>query len=176
MTDAPHVAHHKHAPSRLAFAIVTISDTRRGAEDTGGALCVELVARAGHSLVGRRQIPDDVAQIQATIRELVADADADVIVTTGGTGISGRDVTPEALAPLLDKELPGFGELFRSMSVREVGAAGMASRAFAGVIRGRILFALPGSPDACKLALEKLILPEAGHLVSQARRNVSRHA
>lgn len=166
---APHEQHRGHAPRRLRFAVVTISDSRRGKDDTGGALCADLVASAGHEVSRRAEVPDDVSAIRGAVEAALA-AGVDVVLTTGGTGVSPRDVTPEALRPLLDKELPGFGEAFRAQSWQEVGSAAIASRALAGTRGASLVVALPGSPAACRLALERVLLPEVGHLVGQLRR------
>lgn len=166
----PHEEHHQRAPRALAFAVITVSDSRRGADDTGGALLVSLVEAAGHRVARRAHVTDDAPAIRAAFEEALALDGVDVVVSTGGTGVAPRDVTPEAIAPLLAREVPGFGELFRALSYQEVGAAAMASRAVMGTNAGRLLVALPGSPNAVRLAMERLVLPEAAHLVSQARR------
>lgn len=166
----PHEEHHARAPTKLAFALITVSDSRRGASDEGGALMARLVEGAGHGVASRAQVPDEVTAIRAAFEAALAAAEVDVVVSTGGTGVAPRDVTPDAVAPLLDRALPGFGEVFRMLSYQQVGAAAIGSRAIAGMRGGRLLVALPGSPDAVRLAMEKLVLPEAGHLVSQARR------
>ena len=166
----PHEEHHARAPTRLAFALITVSDSRRGPNDTGGALLATLVEEAGHAVASRAQVSDDVSAIRAAFEAALAAEHVDVIVSTGGTGVAPRDVTPDALTPLLDRAIPGFGELFRMLSYQQVGTAAISSRAIAGTRAGRLLVALPGSPDAVRLAMQKLVLPEAGHLVSQARR------
>lgn len=170
MSERPHEHHQHHAPKRLAFALLTISDTRRGESDTGGALLARLVREGGHEVARHDAVRDEIDAIRDAVALALAQEGIDVVVTTGGTGIATRDVTPEAIVPLLEKQLPGFGETFRAMSVAAIGGAGMSSRAFAGVARGRLVVALPGSPDAVHLAMERLVLPEAGHLVGQARR------
>lgn len=162
--------HRRRAPASLGCAVVTVSDTRDERTDRGGPLLAELSARAGHRVVRRTLVRDDAVAIRAAVQELLGSVDVDVILVTGGTGVSPRDVTVDAVAPLLDKELPGFGELFRALSFAEIGAAAMLSRATAGVARGKALFLLPGSPPALELAMAKLILPELAHLVGQARR------
>jgi len=151
-------------------AIVTVSDSRDAASDRGGPLLAELVERGEHRVVDRRLVRDDEFALRATVRELLGDPDVDAVLVTGGTGIASRDVTIEAIRPLFDKELPGFGELFRSLSWESIGAAAMLSRATAGVADGRAIFLLPGSPAALELAMEQLILPELRHLLHQARR------
>ncbi len=162
--------HLRQAPARLGFALVTVSDTRGAADDVSGSRARELVEAAGHRVVEARRVRDEVAAIRPLVAGLLARSEVDVVVLTGGTGVAPRDVTLEAVEPLLERVLPGFGELFRLLSFEQVGAAAMLSRAVGGVARGRALFALPGSPRAVELACERLILPEAGHLVAQARR------
>ena len=139
------------------IAVLTASDTRVDANDTSGDLLVERLTAAGHRLAKRCIVADDVWQIRARIADWIADADIQAIITTGGTGVSGRDGSPEAIAPLLDKTLPGFGEMFRVLSFDEIGASTLQSRSIAGVANGTYLFVLPGSTAACKLAWDKLI-------------------
>ena len=129
-----------------------------------------LVAAAGHRLVERRIVPDDMVEIRAAAGELLRRQEVDVLVLSGGTGFSPRDLTLEAAGPLLERRIDGFGELFRMLSFEQIGAAAMLSRAAAGIIGRRAVFVLPGSPKAVTLAMERLILPEAGHLLGQARR------
>lgn len=171
MTDTHHTADE---PARLGFAVVTVSDSRRGADDTSGALAGELIEAAGQRLVERLAVGDEAGRIRRAVEGLLARPDVDVVVLTGGTGISPRDVTPEAIDPLLERPLPGFGEIFRQLSFAEIGPAAMLSRALAGVATGggaaKAVFALPGSPAAVDLALARLVLPAAGHLLAQARR------
>jgi molybdenum cofactor biosynthesis protein B len=140
-----------------------VSDTRRGAADTSGAAIARLVERARHRVVRRAWVRDDRAAIRRAARVTLARPDVDVLIVTGGTGIAPRDVTPEALAPLVERWLPGFGEVFRFLSVRQVGAAAWLSRAAAGVARGRLIVMLPGSRPAVELAMKQLILPELVH-------------
>jgi molybdenum cofactor biosynthesis protein B len=161
-------AHRRHAPRRVPSVVITVSDTRTPADDRGGALLVELLEAAGHPVVGRALVADDVDAIQQAIDEAVMRDDVAAVFLTGGTGIAPRDVTPEALAPVLDRTIPGFGELFRSLSYQEIGSAALLSRALAGVVRGRLVAALPGSRAAIRLAMEKLLLPELGHLAGEA--------
>lgn len=165
--------HRRQAPRALRAAVLTVSDSRTPETDTGGALVVELLEGAGHTVVGREIVPDTAAAIRAAARGALEAAQpgregAQLLVVTGGTGVAPRDVTPEALRPLLDRELPGFGELFRMLSFQEIGAAALLSRAFAGLRAGRPVFALPGSRAAIRLAMTRLVLPEAGHLVGLA--------
>lgn len=169
MSD-PVAEHEAYAPRQLGWAIVTVSTSRGLADDKSGDRLAALLASAGQSQVERRIVGDDGAAIAATIEELLAAPGLDVIVVSGGTGVSPTDVTPEAVAPLLERPLDGFGELFRALSFEQVGAAALLSRALAGTARGRAIFVLPGSPKAAELGLTRLILPVAGHLVGQLRR------
>jgi molybdenum cofactor biosynthesis protein B len=162
--------HRRAAPAILGFAFLTISDTRAAADDVSGRALRELAAAAGHRVVDSTLVADDVAAIRAAVREMLARPGVEVVVTTGGTGFSPRDLTLEAVGPMLERPVEGFGELFRMLSHAQVGAAAMLSRAAAGLIGGQAVFLLPGSPKAVKLAMEALILPEAGHLLAQARR------
>uniref|UniRef100_A0A832HZU5 Molybdenum cofactor biosynthesis protein B n=1 Tax=Eiseniibacteriota bacterium TaxID=2212470 RepID=A0A832HZU5_UNCEI len=148
----------------VVVAILTVSDTRRGADDLGGAAAERAVRAAGHAVAMRGWTRDDVAAIRRAVRAMLARPDVDAVLVTGGTGAAARDVTPEAVAPLVDKPLPGFGEAFRAASWRQVGAAAWLSRAAAGVARGRLLVTLPGAPRAVKLALTEVLLPELAHV------------
>ncbi len=159
------VHEHKGASARkVACAVVTISDTRTPESDDSGARVRALLEEAGHVVVSTQIIPDDREGIVACARQL-ASAAADAVVMTGGTGISPRDNTYEALNSILTRRIDGFGELFRYLSFEQIGAAAMLSRALAGVVDTTVFFALPGSTAACVLALERLILPELGHAV-----------
>ena len=149
----------------IACAIVTVSDSRRGAEDTSGARIEELLTRAGHRVVTRAWVTDDPAPLRRTVRGALARAEVDVVIVTGGTGIAPRDRTPEALVPLMQTFLPGFGERLRALSVEQVGAAAWMSRTCAGVASGRLLVLLPGSRAAVDFALRKMLLPELHHVV-----------
>jgi molybdenum cofactor biosynthesis protein B len=160
--------HRARGPAELPVVVITVSDTRTLADDTGGALLVELLEKAGHRVVGRSIVRDDVAAIRRAVDAALERDDAQAVLLTGGTGIAPRDVTPEALAPLLEREIPGFGELFRALSYAEIGAAAMLSRALAGTARGRLVVGLPGSLAAIRLAVEKLLLPELPHLAGEA--------
>lgn len=161
-------AHRREALARVPSVVITVSDTRTLADDTGGALLVELLEAAGHPIVGRALVPDDIDAIQHALDEAVMRDDVAAVFLTGGTGIAPRDVTPEAVRPVLDRVIPGFGELFRVLSYQEIGAAAQLSRALAGIVRGRLVAALPGSRAAIRLAMEKLLLPELGHLAGEA--------
>lgn len=145
------------------FALVTVSDTRNAENDPGGDRMQRVLESAGHRMVRRDWVPDRIQPIRAIARAALGDRRVEVVLVTGGTGVAPRDVTPEALVPLVQRLLPGFGELFRMLSHAEVGSAAWLSRAGAGVARGRLLFWLPGSPGGAELATRKLILPELGH-------------
>lgn len=153
------------APRSIGCAIVTVSDTRRGFDDRSGTRAHELVERAGFEVVRRAWVRDERGPIRRTVGALLRLRAVDCVIVTGGTGMAKRDVTPEALAPLIQRELPGFGELFRARSAEQVGAAAWFSRAAAGVANGRLLVMLPGSTAAVELALERLLLPELAHAV-----------
>lgn len=161
--------HRQNAPQQLSYAVLTISDTRTIDTDSSGQLIIDSMNRAGHRLLDRRIVPDDPTDICAAVGQLCAVADLDVILATGGTGISPRDQTPEAIEPLLDVPLPGFGEMFRVLSYEEIGPATMLSRAMAGRIGRVLIFCLPGSSNAVRLAMEKLLVPELPHLVHHSR-------
>ena len=167
----PSSEHKAHAPKTTRFAILTASDSRGPDSDGSGDTIEGLAREAGHEVVDRTLVRDELIVITAAVKRLLADPNVDLIVTTGGTGVAPRDVTIEAIEPLFERALPGFGELFRALSYREVGSAAMLSRAAAGIVQGKPVFLLPGSPDACRLAMEKLILPETGHLLSLVRRS-----
>lgn len=163
-----------HGPGPGAYAarcaVLTVSDTRRGADDTGGALARTLLERAGHRVIAREWTRDAVASIRRAARALLGRRGLDVLVVTGGTGVAPRDVTPEALEPLYDRPLPGFGEAFRHRSWDQVGAAAWLSRASAGLTRGRLIVLLPGSPRAVELAIRDVLLPELAHVLRLAGR------
>lgn len=153
------------APRPVGCAILTVSDTRRGDDDRSGARMHELLERAGHLVTRRAWSRDERRAVRTAASALLGRRDTDVVLVTGGTGMAPRDVTPEALASLYQKTLPGFGEQFRARSVKQVGAAAWFSRAEAGVARGRLLVMLPGSTAAVELALNELLLPELVHAV-----------
>lgn len=142
----------------LRVAVLTLTDSRTEADDRSGAYLAEAAQAAGHQLVLKRILPDDRAEIEAALRALIADPGVDVVMSTGGTGITRRDVTPEAVAAVLDKELPGFGELFRWLSYQTVGTSTIQSRAIAGVAGQTLIFALPGSTGACRDAWEGILV------------------
>jgi molybdopterin adenylyltransferase len=161
-------AHRRQAPASVATAVITVSDTRTPASDSGGRRVAELLQQAGHPVAVREIVADEVEAIAAAARRALARDDVRALVLTGGTGIAPRDVTPEAVEPLLDRVVPGFGELFRWLSYQDVGSAALLSRALAGISGGKPVFVLPGSRGAVGLAMEKLVLPELGHLVAEA--------
>ena len=166
-TDLEHKAT---APTNVGCYVVTVSDTRTETTDTGGRAIVELLSAAGHRVVGRSIVRDDPEQVRDAIGRQLANPDVHVVVTTGGTGITSRDCTFEAVNGMLWKRLDGFGELFRMLSYEQIGSGAMMSRALAGTVAGRVIVALPGSEAAVRLALEKLLIPELGHLVREATR------
>ena len=161
-------SHRSDAPSRVRCVVLTISDTRTPQNDASGDAIAHALTHAGHDVVGRRIVPDDPAAVRVIVR--AAAANVPLIVTTGGTGITSRDSTYEAITDLLDKTLDGFGELFRMLSYQDVGSAAMLSRACAGTIGSTAIFSLPGSERAVRLAMEKLIVPEIGHVVRELQR------
>ena len=145
--------------------IVTVSDTRSPDTDTSGALIRELLTTGGHRVVGYEIVPDEPAGLRERVSAFCTSGTCQAVILTGGTGLAPRDTTYETLAALLDKRIDGFGELFRMLSYREIGPAAMLSRAVAGVFRGTVVFSLPGSTAAVRLAMERLILPQIGHTV-----------
>ena len=144
-------------PTALAIAVLTVSDTRGAAEDTSGDYLADSLESAGHVLAERRIVRDDKYLIRAAASAWIADANVQAILTTGGTGFTGRDSTPEALMPLFDKTISGFGELFRQISFAEIGSSTIQSRAVGGLANGTLIFALPGSTGACRTAWEKIL-------------------
>jgi molybdopterin adenylyltransferase len=165
-----HVDHRDAAPRSVRCFIVTVSDTRTEDTDSGGRLIKDLLTAAGHEIVGRTIVKDDPDLVRGTVERHLAAPDVQAIITTGGTGISSRDSTYEAISGLLHKRLDGFGEIFRMLSFEQIGAAAMMSRACAGLAAGRIVISLPGSEAAVRLAMERLVVPELGHMVQQASR------
>ena len=161
-------AHRRQAPRAIPTAVVTVSDTRTPETDSGGDLVAALLREAGHPVTHRQIVPDEAEAIAAAVRQATAREDTRAVILTGGTGIAPRDVSPEAVEPLLTRVIPGFGELFRILSYEEIGSAALLSRALAGLRDGRVVAVIPGSRGAVRLALEKLLLPELGHLVAEA--------
>ncbi len=162
--------HRSQAPTALRCAVITVSDTRTPDTDTGGRLLSEKLESAGQQVIHREIIPDDPQRMRDLVRALAGRDDLDAILLTGGTGISSRDQTFETISALLTKPLPGYGELFRMLSFQEIGAAAMLSRAVGGLIDRTVVLTMPGSPNGVRLAMDKVILPELGHLVREARR------
>ncbi len=162
--------HKAEAPSSVGCFVLTVSDTRTEATDTSGRAIAELVTGAGHLVAGRAIVRDEPQLVRDTIERQLANPDVDVVITTGGTGITSRDRTYEAVSSMLQKRLDGFGELFRMLSFDQIGSAAIMSRACAGLSAGRIVVCLPGSEKAVRLAMDRLLLPELGHLVQQARK------
>jgi molybdenum cofactor biosynthesis protein B len=167
LTAVPSHGHHKHDAQQVECGVVTISDTRTEAEDRSGERIRDLLRAHGHSVGFYRIVKDDPRLITGALRD--APPSTQVIICNGGTGLARRDTTFEAIRQLLDKEIPGFGELFRMLSFAQIGAAAMLSRATAGVVGDRVVFSLPGSTAAVELAMTKLILPQLGHVAALVR-------
>ena len=165
-----HDDHHAHDPKRVSIAVLTVSTTRTLEDDPAGDVVAGACERAGHDVVTRRVVADDRDAIVEAVAAAFDEDDADVVVTTGGTGLTPDDVTVEALRPLFDRRSPGFGELFRWFSYEEVGPMAMASRSTAGVVDDRLVFCLPGSEHAARTGTERLVVPAVGHLVGLVRR------
>ncbi|MBD3323381.1 molybdenum cofactor biosynthesis protein [candidate division KSB3 bacterium] len=160
-----HQDHKHHAVRQVACMVITISDTRTEETDTSGQFIVELLQNTGHTVERKTIVKDDPAAIHQLLREGIAAQEVQAIICNGGTGISTRDRSYEAVEQLLDKRLEGFGELFRFLSYQEIGSAAMMSRAVAGIAQGTVIFSMPGSKHAVRLAMEQLILPEIGHII-----------
>jgi molybdenum cofactor biosynthesis protein B len=160
--------HRAAAPRSVRCYVLTVSDTRTEENDTSGRAIADLLSAAGHTVAARAIVKDDPASVRATIERHLASGAVQAIIVTGGTGITSRDSTFEAVDALLEKRLDGFGELFRMLSFEQIGPAAMMSRASAGLAAGKIVVSLPGSEAAVRLAMERLLLPELGHLVQQA--------
>ena len=167
MSSESATQHRKDAGKSICCAVITVSDTRTLETDRGGQTIVDLLTEGNHEIVSRDIVADEPTQITVTIRNRAA---AEAILITGGTGISRRDQTYEAIVGLLDKEIPGYGELFRMLSYKEIGAAAMLSRATGGIMGQTVLLTMPGSTAAVRLAMQKLILPELAHLVFEANK------
>lgn len=168
--------HKAEAPHRLRFGIFTCSTSRyeqmsknQPVEDISGDLIESTLKTAGHTVSFRKTISDDKTLIEHGMQDALGSANVDVVVFCGGTGTASSDVTIETVSPFLEKVLPGFGEVFRRLSFDQVGSAAILSRAIAGVTRGKVVFCIPGSPDAVRLCLERLILPESSHIIKHAR-------
>jgi molybdenum cofactor biosynthesis protein B len=168
--DHDHDHHHDHDVDELGVAVLTVSSSRGVGEDAAGDVVVERVEAAGHTVVVRELVNDDFDTVQDTIDRFANRSDVECVVTTGGTGVTPDDVTVEAVRPLFEKRLPGFGELFRSLSREEIGTRVVGTRATAGVADGTVVFCLPGSENAVELGTESIVVEEAPHLVGLARR------
>jgi molybdenum cofactor biosynthesis protein B len=163
--------HKAGAPKKVHIAIITVSSTRSLADDKSGRWISKRAKKEGHDVVVHRVVPDDAEAIAETIHKIINDGDARVVLLTGGTGISSKDVTIEAVRPLLTKELTAFGPLFAQLSFEQIDSAALLSRATAGLVGETVLFCIPGSLKACKLACRALIFPELGHLVKHVQEN-----
>jgi molybdenum cofactor biosynthesis protein B len=161
--------HHEKRRRSVVCAVVTVSDTRTPDTDASGTRIRTLLEQAGHRVEAYAILPDDPARIRAHVAALLAAPAIEAVIVNGGTGLAPRDTTYEAITALLEKRLDGFGELFRMLSYQEVGAAAMLSRAAAGVARGKVVASLPGAPAAVTLAMEKLLIPQLGHMVALLR-------
>jgi len=163
-------AHRQQSPTVVRCAVITVSDTRTMETDVGGQTIVDMLSAHGHQVVERRIVRDEPGPMRDWLTRLSQRPEVEAILLTGGTGLGSRDQTFETLNQLITKPLPGFGELFRMLSYAEVGAAAMLSRAMGGLLGRTVVLAMPGSPAGVRLAMEKLVLPELGHLVREARR------
>ena len=170
MSESVH-KHRESAPETVRVAILTISDTRTPETDTGGDIAEELLEDAGQEVVERRIVRDEVAGIRNNLVDLLARSDVDAVITTGGTGISARDTTYEVVERMVEKRLDGFGEIFRMLSYEEIGAAAIMSRALAGSVGSKFVASMPGSRNAVRLAVEKLLVPELSHIVFELRKH-----
>lgn len=164
--------HKQGAPQSVACMVLTVSDTRTEATDKSGQLIQALLEEEGHNVILYQIVTDDPERIKGAIYQGLTHADVQAILINGGTGIAQRDVTYETVASLLEKEMPGFGEIFRYLSYTEdIGSAAMLSRAIAGTVQGKVIFAMPGSSKAVRLAMTKLVLPELGHIVKELHKD-----
>ncbi len=170
MSESVH-QHREAAPESVRVAVLTISDTRTRETDTGGDVVEETMRGAGHEVVAREIVRDEATSIRTTLVDLLARPDVDAVVTTGGTGISARDTTYEVVERMVEKRLDGFGELFRMLSYEEIGAAAILSRALAGAVGTKLVASLPGSRNAVRLGMEKLLVPEVAHIVFELRKH-----
>ncbi len=168
-----YLKHKEKAPKTLNFAVITISTSKyrlkKQAFDESGNLIVKLLRQANHRVSVRKLIPDNPAMIRNLVLSLSKSKKVDAIVTTGGTGVTKTDLTVETITPLLQKEIPGFGEILRKLSFEKIGSAAILTRAIAGVVNGKVIFCLPGSPDAVEVAVKYLIIPEAPHIVKHVK-------
>lgn len=162
--------HHHAAPDHVRVAILTVSDSRTPEDDTGGDAIQEFVQQAGHEVKARDMVREDPPLVREAVERMLSEDEVDAVITTGGTGIAARDSTYEVVSGLVEKELEGFGELFRMLSYEEIGSAAMLSRAVAGTVGSKFVAALPGSVNAVRLATEKLLIPEMPHVVFELRK------
>ena len=162
--------HKEKAPASVNCAVLTISDTRTEQDDEAGRIIRQKLSDSGHRVISYYILKDEANPIEKKIHELLREEELQVIITNGGTGVSRRDITVETVSPILEKKLDGFGELFRSLTYQEIGTGSIMSRALAGVAGGKVIICLPGSPEAINLAMDRIILPEIGHLVREATR------
>ena len=162
--------HREKSPRSVNCAVLTISDSRNEADDESGRLIRERLEQNGHGVLFYSILRNEAESIRGTIEKLLGEEELQVIITSGGTGVSQRDITVETILPILEKKLDGFGELFRSLTYQEIGTGSIMSRAIGGVAGGKVILCLPGSPQAANLAIDKLILPEIRHLVMEATR------
>jgi len=175
-TSSTSAEHKAKAPLKLGVYVLTCSTSRyrdresgRSVEDPSGDMIANHLTKAGHTVIGRKLVPDNEAIIKQTLREILIRRDIDAVIMTGGTGISPKDVTIEVARDLFEKDIPGFGELFRKISYDEIGSPAILTRAVAGVAKSKLIFCLPGSPDAVNRAMASLIVPEIGHMVKHIR-------
>ena len=165
-----HQAHRQQAKVQIACGVITVSDTRTEDTDKSGQLIQELLRGAGHATQAYHIIKDEPSQIRPLVERLLARDDVEALIVNGGTGVARRDVTFDVLSAMVEKPLPGFGELFRALSYAEIGSAALLSRAMAGAIGDKVVFSMPGSSGAVRLAMEKLVLPEMAHIVYELRK------
>ena len=170
MERPSHRTHKEQAEKHIACAIITVSDTRTEETDKSGQLIRQLLEQHGHAVSAYKIVKDEPEQIGPLVKELLARADVDALTINGGTGVARRDVTFDVVSRMVEKPLPGFGELFRHFSLADIGSAAMLSRAMAGTIGAKVLFSVPGSSGAVRLAMEKLILAEMPHIVFELRK------
>ena len=166
-----HIEHQQQAPRSVGCAIITVSDTRTPQTDQSGQAIRDLLKQAGHTVTSSVIVKDEPSEIQQQVRATMRNLACQAVLVTGGTGIAPRDRTYEAVSSLLEKHLDGFGELFRMLSFQEIGPAAMMSRTIAGVFSGRIIFCMPGSPNAVQFAMTKLIIPQLGHLILELNKS-----
>lgn len=170
MTTPSHQAHRQSAQSSIACAVITVSDTRTEDTDKSGQLIKALLEGAGHAIHAYHIIKDEPSKIRPLLDALLKQPDVEALILNGGTGVARRDVTFDVVSALVEKPLPGFGELFRALSYEEIGSAAMLSRAMAGAIGDKVIYSMPGSSGAVKLAMERLVLPELPHIVYELRK------